>query len=139
VEITIKENDYKIGKISVREQFHLMRKLTPAATAIIPLFQKGEGVMESELDGLTPFANIISSMSEADADFCLFSLLRCVEKKEKGGLGFSPIASKDSYIIFYENIKIMEMLMIAFEALKYNFKDFFLDLQSSLPEKSLPV
>ena len=135
MEIIVKEATYKIDLLSVREQFHLMRKLTPAATAIIPLFQKGEGLMDSDVDTLSPFANIISSMPENDADFCLFSLLRCVTKKEKGGVGFSPIASKETYTLHHQDIKLMDIMKIAFESLRYNFKDFFLDLQSTLPEK----
>ena len=134
MEIVIRDITYKIELISVRDQFHLMRKLTPAATAIIPLLKKGEGVLESDVDTLSPFANIISGMSEIDADFCLFSLLRCVNRKEQHGLGFSAIASKETYTMHHQDIKLIDMMKIAFEALRFNFKDFFLDLQSSFPE-----
>jgi hypothetical protein len=135
MEIKIKDTTYKIEMISVRDQFHLMRKLTPAATAIIPLFQNSDDLLNSEFDALSPFANIISSMSESDSDYCLFSLLRCISKKEKNGLGFSPIASKDSCVMHHQDIKLLDMMKLAFESLKFNFKDFFLDLQSNFPEK----
>jgi hypothetical protein len=136
MEITIKENIYKIEMISVREQFHLMRKLTPAATAIIPLFQSSQDILSSEVDSLSAFAKTISMMPKEDADFCLFSLLSCVQRKEKHGLGFSAIASVETFTMHHQDIKLMEMMKIAFESLKYNFKDFFLDLQSNFPEKN---
>ena len=135
MEIIVKGITYKIDLICVRDQFHLMRKLTPAAAAIIPLFKNGAAVLDSDVEALTPFANIIASMPEADADFCLFSLLRCVSRKEAGGLGYSAIASKDTFTMHHQDIKLMDMMKIAFESLRFNFKDFFLDLQSSLPAK----
>lgn len=136
MEIIVKNIVYNLELISVRDQFHLMRKLTPAATAIIPLFQNSGNALDSNIDTLSPFANIIATMHESDADYCLFTLLRCVSRKEKKGLGFSPIASKDAYTMHYQDITLMDMMKIAFESLKFNFKDFFLDLQSNLPEKT---
>ena len=124
---------YKVNKIDARSQFHIVRRLAPVMGQVAPAVQGGKGGMEA----LPALADAIAGLSDADADYVLFGLLKAVVRKQDQGLGWGPVATGTA--IMYEDITMPTMLKLAWEALSFNMSGFFAALPSDLKEAAQKV
>ena len=105
--------DYKAGKLHAKQQFHIVRRLAPILSGVV-----GKG----EAEVLSGIAEAIASLNDADADFVLFGLLACVERKDPTG-GWAKVSVGES--LMYQDIDLVVMLQIAAKAFEGNFSGFF--------------
>jgi len=98
MEFSIDGIEYRAVKVDVIKQFHLARRISPFLEAIVPLITKVKsgGNVESFdalIEGYAPFAKMMASMTDEDADYILFGLLACVSRKQGNGLGYAKVSS----------------------------------------------
>lgn len=109
--------EYRVSNLDARRQFHIMRRLSPMlaelATAV--------NVKSESLDALQPLANALAGMSDSDADYCLFGLLACVQKRQ--GKTWSKICVDNQ--LMFADMTMPVMLQLAVKAFQFNFGDFF--------------
>ncbi len=125
--------EYKAIKVDAVKQFHLARRLSPFLESVFPIvvkFKSGqikiddpESSFDALLDSYTPFAKMISELSDEQADYILFGLLACIRMKEKNGLGWPAISSGNA--LMQQNINAVQMMKLAYHAFMENLADFF--------------
>ena len=132
----IGENEYMPTKLSARTQFHIMRRLTPIIGDVVKAIQDSKGGDKDEMASkvIGPVAESLAKLSDADADYVLFGLLRAIKRKLPNGMGYSPICADGHDAIMYEDINMQHMLQLAWVALRYNMSDFFAALPSDLKD-----
>ena len=128
LEFQVAGQDYRAGKIDARAQFHIVRRLAPVLSEAAPAAQNGG------LEALPALAKALAAMTDENADYVLFGLLRAVERKEPQGMGWSAVASGNA--LMYQDIGMPEMMQLAWHALKHNLGDFFRALPSGLSGKT---
>lgn len=131
MKVTIKEQEFSIEKISLDNQFHVARALSPVLTALAPVLisaNKGGDLLSKDADSFKPFADCLASMKKEDADFCLFALLSKVQKKENKGLGWSNVVDSEAKVFQYQDMSLTTILMLAYKSLHLSLKDAFEDL-----------
>ena len=122
MEFEIGGHTYRANRMDARSQFHITRRLAPVFGELAPAMKGGA------MDAIAPLANAIAKLSDADADYILFGLLRSVSRKQPQGLGWAPVAVGD--VIMFDDITMPQMIQIAWRALAYNLQDFFAGLPS---------
>jgi len=121
VDFTINGFDYKAGKLNAKQQFHIVRRVAPVLA--------GLAGGKDENDILKGAMSAISSLSDSDADFVLFGLLGCVERKDPTG-GWGKVSTGE--LLMYADIDFAIMLQIAAKAFEVNFAGFLGGLGSTL-------
>lgn len=116
--------EYRLEKIDARRQFHVMRRLSPMLAELSEAVSGGKGSDEI----LSPLANALSKMTDADADYCLMTLL--VGARRKQGTTWSKVVVDNQ--LMFADISMADMLQLAFKAFQLNFDSFF----QSLPQIS---
>lgn len=128
MELELDGHTYRIGKLDARAQFHIVRRLAPVLGELAPALQGGKG----GLDALPLIATAVAKLSDADADYCIFGLLKVVHRKQPNGLGWGPVATEN--LLMYDDIGMTQMLKLAWESLMFNMSGFFAALPSDLKE-----
>lgn len=128
MELELDGHTYRVGKLDARAQFHIVRRLAPVLGELAPALQGGKG----GLDTLPPIATAVAKISDADADYCIFGLLKVVSRKQPNGLGWGPVSTEN--LLMYDDIGMTQMLKLAWEALTFNMSGFFAALPSDLKE-----
>jgi len=137
MEIEIGGNLYRLGQLSAREQFHVVRRLAPVIGGLVPAMQDKSVGAENLVEALGPIADAIAHMSDEDADRCIFGLLRAVIRKQPKGAGWSPITTPGGGTqIMFDDITMEHMLRLAWEVLKHNLSGFFAALPSTSPDEA---
>ncbi len=117
---------YRCGKIDARKQFHIVRRLAPVLSELAPAV----GKPSAGADVLTPLANALAKLSDADSDYVVFGLLDCVRRKQPDGLGWAQVNT--GITLMFEDITLPVMLQLAAKAFMYNLSGFFAALPSDL-------
>ena len=133
MELELDGHTYRVGKLDARAQFHIVRRLAPVLGELAPALQGGKG----GLDALPLIATAVAKLSDADADYCIFGLLKVVNRKQPNGLGWGPVATEN--LLMYDDIGMTQMLKLAWEALTFNMSGFFAALPSDLKEAAQKV
>lgn len=130
-EFEIKGITYRIGKMSVFQQFHLERKVAPLVPKLLPIFLKLQGAAQSAAEGetsnpltsdlagtvdmLSPFMEAIASMDDAQAEFILGTSLSVVSRKQ--GDTWSPIWSARGNVSMFDDIDMNDMLKMTYRVI----------------------
>jgi len=129
---TINGQDYSCEKIDAMRQFHIVRRLAPVLAAAIPsgfTLARMKEMGDVPIDAVLPkLADALSKMSDDDANVVIIELLKPVRRKEAQGLGWSPLVQGGA--IMYQDLKLPDMLQIAFHSARLNLQDF----SSALPQ-----
>lgn len=128
MEFELDGHTYRTGKLDARAQFHIMRRLAPVLGEIAPALQgNAKGV-----DSLPAIAAAVAKLSDADADYCIFGLLKVVSRKQPNGLGWGAVSVDQS--LMYDDIDMAKMLKLAWESMTSNMSGFFAALPSDFKE-----
>lgn len=122
MEFEVKGQTYKIEQLDALTQFHVVRRLAPVLGKITPVLNGATS--DSGLGFFEPLSLAISEMSDEDANYCIFTLLKRVKRKQAQGLGWASVTSSNQQIMF-DDIDVSVMLQIVAKAIQYNFSDFF--------------
>lgn len=130
---------FKLSKIDTFKQFHIVRRIGPILSDMIPAMQSVQRVQsqsiseEAKLEEFgklaTPIMTGLAKLSDADADLVLFGLLCSVEIQQAGG-NWARVATPSMLMI--QDLELPVMLQIAGKALMYNLSGFF----AALPRQS---
>ena len=127
MEFELEGRTYRANKIDARTQFHIVRRLAPVLGEIAPALQGKGG-----LDALPPLANAVAKLTDSDADYVIFGLLKAVVRKQDQGLGWGPVATGEQ--LMYDDITMPLMLKLAWQSFSFNMSGFFVALPSDLKE-----
>lgn len=131
---------YKLCKIDAFKQFHIVRRIGPILSELLPAMQKMESVKNfdalpesGKLEQIAKFAAPVmmglSKLSDADADLVLFGLLSSVEMQQPTG-NWAKVASNSMLMI--QDLELPFLLQIAGRAFMFNLSGFF----GALPHQS---
>jgi hypothetical protein len=111
---------YKSGKLDTRTAFHVARRLAPIL-AKLPATQANPNAGLTEI--LSPMADALASMSDADADYVIGSCLGVCQRKE--GARWAPIWNKTANALQYEDIDLPSMMQLVMGVLQEQLGPFF--------------
>jgi hypothetical protein len=126
---------YKISTINAVQQFHITRRLAPVIGKFSALRGNPRDLSkdpEKILQAIGIVADALARLSDFDADYCLFGLLKSVTRKQSNGLGWAPITTESS--LMFDDITMPTMLKLAWFSMQLNFASFLDALPSALPE-----
>lgn len=128
---TVGDYTYVPQRMPAKQQFHIVRRLAPFIGQIAPVLAtlKTDG-LDAGLAALKPLGDALAGMSDTDADYVLFGLLRSCKRQAPGGTGLVEVAVGDS--LNHLDITLAQMLQIAGGVLKFNLADFMGALPSDL-------
>jgi hypothetical protein len=122
-EIELNGHKYRIGKLPAKAQFHIARRLLPLLSSLSDL-------TGGEAKALEAIGRAIGALSDAEADYVLFGLLRAVSRRIEGG-GWSAVVAGEASLA-YDDINMMTMLKLAGEVFRENLGDFLGGLPPAL-------
>lgn len=135
--VTIGTKEYKLNKLPAFRQFHIVRKVGPILSDMLPAFAsiaKTINTEKSESEQFDEAAKIfgpvftgLSKLSDADAEFVLYGLLASIERKQESNWAF--LASGQN--LMFQDLDLPTMLQLAGRAFMYNLSDFFAALPRS--------
>ena len=133
LEFQVNGQEYRAGKLTAMQQFHIVRKLAPIIGKAAPVFDAVRG--GDEIHALPALADALAAVPNADAEFVLYGLLAAVKRKEPHGTGYAPVCVGES--IMYADVAedMAVMMQLAWHALKHNLAGFFAALPSDLKDK----
>ncbi|MFJ4349467.1 phage tail assembly chaperone [Pseudomonas sp. NPDC089428] len=119
---------YRIGKMTVFQQFHLERKVAPLIPKLVPVFLKLQGAaqegksanpltgdLSATVDMLSPFMDAIASMEDDQAEFILGTSLSVVSRKQ--GEVWSPVWSSRGNVAMFDDIDMNDMLKMTYRVI----------------------
>lgn len=123
---------FKLSKIDVFKQFHIVRRVAPLLGELLPAVQgmkvtNFEALSEDQkLDSLAKIASPVmmglAKLSDADSEFVLFGLLNAVEVQQSSG-GWAKVASGS--LLMIQDFELPALINIAGRAFMYNLSGFF--------------
>lgn len=146
MEFELEGRTYRVGKIDARAQFHIVRRLAPILGELAgalkgrtagPEVSKDDPEFKTKaaMEVMPPIAGALAKLSDADADYVIFGLLKVVLRKQDQGLGWGPVSTGEQ--LMYDDITMPTMLKLAWKALSFNMSGFFNALPSDLKEAAL--
>lgn len=136
-EFSIGGRDFKLCKIDAFKQFHIVRRIGPMLSDILPALAqaKTDSDKMSDADKLSniakiasPVMNGLSKLSDADSELVLFGLLQAVEMKQTSG-NWARVSNNSMLMI--QDLELPVLLQLAGRAFVFNLSGFF----SALPQK----
>jgi len=111
---------YRIGRMDVRKQFHVARRIGPAMLG----FLGGSMLKGAKLaDMIGPVVDALSKMSDEDSDYVLDQCLVVVTRAQNGGEWARIIAPNGG--LMFQDIDLPQMLKLAQSVLAENLRGFF--------------
>lgn len=130
---------FKLGKIDAFRQFHIVRRIGPLLTEMMPVIAgiaKSKVDKMSETEKLEEFAKMaapimqgLSKLSDADADYVLYRLLSAVEVHQEQFNSWAKIATDTGLMM--QDMELPLLLNAAGRSLMFNLSGFF----ALLPQK----
>lgn len=126
---------FKVSKINVMKQYHVVRRIAPILGEMIPsiksIAKKSENLSQEEMldqaaEILTPIMNGLSKLSDKDSDFVLFTLLSAVEVQQEAG-NWARLVQNDS--LMFDTFELPILLQAAGRSFVFNMSGFFAVLQ----------
>lgn len=134
---------FKLSKIDAFKQFHIVRRVGPILSDLIPAAQ-GAGKFSSvgEVEKLTeeqkgelfaklaqPVMNGLAKLSDADADTVLKGLLSAVEMQHAQTGSWIKVVQND--MVMVQDLELATLVQMAGRAFMFNLAGFF----AALPQK----
>lgn len=137
-EFSLGTREFKLLKIDALKQFHIVRRIGPILSDLLPGMKDAGKLKEAEklsegekLDVIAKFVGPImtglSKLSDADAELVLYGLLHAVEVKHAGQ--WSRISTGS--LLMIQDFELPVMMQLAGRAFMYNLSGFF----AALPQK----
>lgn len=134
---------FKVSKIDALKQFHIVRRLGPILSDIIPLAKKFKDnapkAMKGELSEAEMFADItalaqpimngLSKLKDEDAELVLLGLCSAVEIHQPETNNWMPLS--DGKQFRYQLLEFPELIQCAGRAFAFNLSGFFASARQS--------
>lgn len=133
-EFEIGGQNYRIGKLTPFQQFHVVRRLAPVLSGMAMVKEEGD-VTFSQL--LVPIANAIAKMSDEDCDFILFTCLGVVQRQQQ--TAWAGVYRTGTQVLMFDDIDLTSMMQIAVKVIQENLGSFFSAGVANLTETTPPA
>lgn len=132
---------FKIGKLNAFKQFHVVRRIAPILSDLLPAIGEIQKVQKeesskSESEKFDELAKIVSpilmglsKLSDKDSEFVLFSLLSCAEVQ----LGATWTRVSTESMLMVQDMELPALLQIAGRSFVANLSNFFAVLPAVTP------
>ncbi|MCQ4969179.1 phage tail assembly chaperone [Atlantibacter hermannii] len=133
MEITIKDQQYRIGKLSVFEQLKVSRKLLPVLAGLVTDFRNVQAKLnakdtEGALESILPkIADAVSGLSDDDVDAILFPCLQVVARHHMKG--WVPVCQQGN--MAFDDIDLFVMLQLVARVVADSLGNFLQELPTS--------
>lgn len=132
-DLTLGDHQFILGKMPVRKQFHVARRLAPLFSSFVGQ-QSAEGARASLADlQIQPIAQALAGMEDADCDYVLDACLSVVKLMQDGRA--VPIMSTGGQMMF-GFITMPQMLQIAAEVVMQDLSAFMVAAPSTSPSQA---
>ncbi len=131
--------NFKLNKIDAFKQFHIVRRIGPILSELLPAMQEVSKVQnsnQSEEEKLatiakfaTPIMTGLSKLSDNDANQVLHGLLQAVEIKQMPAGNWARVSNGE--LLLMQDLELPMLLQIAGKAFMFNLSGFF----AALPQK----
>lgn len=126
----INGHSFEIGQLSVRNQFHVARRLAPVLAVI---FSNGAITPETVMSSLSDVATSIADMRDADADYVMDACLSVVKFIDPSSNNAKfPIQVGKQFR--YDWIDLPLAMKLVGEVIKNNLSSFMSAVPSNSPE-----
>jgi uncharacterized protein YejL (UPF0352 family) len=124
-EHVINDVRYQIGRMPVKDQFHVARKIAPvvaglgrgyAMAAVSAVDSSNVNADENLFEALTPVADILSKMQDAEVDYVLNKCLSVVAKWN--GQGWTRVMSNGN--MMFDDMDLPTMVQLVMEVVQSN-------------------
>lgn len=138
MEITIKDQQYRIGKLSVFEQLKVSCKLLPVLAGLVSGFRNVQAKLtakdtEGALESILPkIADAVSGLSDDDVDAILFPCLQVVSRHHMKG--WVPVCQQGN--MAFDDIDLFVMLQLVARVVADSLGNFLQELPTG--ETSTP-
>lgn len=133
--IVVNNIEYSIGKLDVKKQFHIGRRLAPMFTAWMAasgVLSSGGKKEKSVTDIAGPIVDALADMSDVDADFIIDGCLDVIRRKD--GTGWQRVRAKG--VMMYEDIDAVDMIQLVVAVVNRDIAGFFPKLVSLASTKA---
>lgn len=113
----IAEKEYELGKLTARQQFHLVRKLAPILACIVPT----NGPVKSE-DMIMSIAQKLCDMKQEDVDYVITLCMSVVKRLE--GKHWAVVQAPGTDRLMFEDIDGPTLFKIAMDVIEVNLSNF---------------
>lgn len=122
-ESRVGEHNYRIGKLSPRQQLHVFRRISPviASAGGIASIQNLSAAAGASTEGgisadqvfafagmLAPMLEILAKMPDAEIDYVIDACLGVCSREQDGGRGWAPVMHSGA--MAFEDIDLLQML-----------------------------
>ncbi len=139
-DLNISGHDYKFDKIPALAQFHIVRRLAPIIGELLGAvdpkkFKDGKAdINQAEMiKVLVPITSALAKLSDEDANYVLFGLLKYITRKQIGG-GWAKIATGET--LMFEDIDMKIMIQLSVKSFMVNLGGFISALPSASKEQA---
>jgi hypothetical protein len=127
--------NFRIGKLSAFQQFHIVRRIAPLLSGLGETFARapapaaeGEAVPAEESNpelwsALGPVADALAKMTDADTEYVLKLCLGVCQRQQDGGL-WSRVVGPSGQTMF-DDIDLGVMMQLVFAVVQENLSGFF--------------
>ncbi|WP_427183528.1 phage tail assembly chaperone [Bordetella bronchialis] len=143
METTVKGQNYRSGRLSAMQQFHVARRVAPALTGLVSAFgaikqdaaaggaeQDAAAAREEFAKAVGPLANAIAQMSDADAEYVLGTCLAVVSR-QTDPTTWAPVWREGRLV--FDDIDLSTMIQLAAKVIQDNLGNIFGALPAKLP------
>lgn len=132
MEITLKGQNYRSGRLSAMQQFHVARRVAPALTGLVAALGGASPSQEDFAKSLAPLADAVAQMPDADAEYVLGTCLAIVSRQTEPNT-WAPVWRGGQ--LAFDDIDLGTMLQLAAKVIQDNLGNIFGALPASLPAK----
>lgn len=141
-EVAIDNNVYRIGKLNAIQQLHVSRKIAPVLPQILPAMAASQALMASLSEGnpdiaglssmLTPVAEALAAMPDADAEYVFNVCLSTVQLQQ--GNAYVSIWNPDTQRSQFDFIDFFLMLRLVIKVIWGSMGNFTNGLLAKAPQ-----
>lgn len=127
MDIEINGQQYRIGKLDARKQFHIARRLAPVMKSFgdVMIQQAAAAPAEGEdllMKAMSPIIDAIALMSDEETDYILDTCLAVVSRQQPGGQYQKVMVGKN---MLFADIDLPVMMQLTFNTIRENLSNFF--------------
>lgn len=117
--IEVGGQQYRIGRLDAKKQFHVARRLAPLLAGLGGALQ-GESKGFTQL--VTPIAEALSKMSDEDTDYVIDTCLAVVQRQSNNQ--WASVMVRNGGLMF-QDIDMAQMLQLTVAVVQGNLGNFF--------------
>ncbi|OWT69211.1 MULTISPECIES: phage tail assembly chaperone [unclassified Achromobacter] len=132
MEFAIKGVNYRSGRLSAMQQFHVARRVAPALTGLVAALGGNAPSKDDFAQALAPLADAVARMPDADAEYVMGACLGVVSR-QTDATTWAPVWRSGQ--IAFDDIDVGAMMQIAAKVIQDNLGNIFGALPASVPAK----